>query len=76
MLTEYVIDIAWQGVLYDLYSHEPEGWSPEGEGLYKPDSMNLPCYMCYISVTSHMTRTKEFEVTVLQVRLPFTDWFS
>ena len=27
----YVIDTAWQGVLYGLYSHEPEGRSPEGE---------------------------------------------
>ena len=54
----YVIDIAWQGVLYGLHSHEPEGRSPEGEGLYKPDSTNLPCYMCYISVTSRITRAK------------------
>ena len=43
---EYVIDIAWQGVLYGLYSHEPKGRSSEGEGLYEPDSTNLPHYMC------------------------------
>ena len=30
----YVIDIAWKGVLYGLYSHEPRGWSPEGKWPY------------------------------------------
>ena len=29
---------------------EPEGRSPEGEGLYKPYSTWLPCYIYYISV--------------------------
>ena len=47
-----VIDIAWTGMLCGLYSHEPKGQSPKGEWLYKPISMNLPCYMCYVSVTS------------------------
>jgi len=28
----YVIDIAWQSVPYGLYSTEPSGRSPEGEG--------------------------------------------
>jgi len=28
----YVIDIAWQSVLNGLYSTEPKGHSPEGEG--------------------------------------------
>ena len=33
-----VIDIAWKGVLYGLYSREPEGQSPKDEWLYKPYS--------------------------------------
>ena len=33
-LATYVIDIAWKGVLYGLYSHKLEGRSPEGEWLY------------------------------------------
>ena len=53
-----VIDIAWKGVLYGLYNHEPEGQSPEGEWLYKPYSTNLPCYMCYISALSCRARAK------------------
>jgi len=35
----YVIDIAWQSVPYGLYSTEPKGRSPKGEG--------------YISCTAH-----------------------
>ena len=54
----YVIDIAWKGVLYGLYSHELKGWSPKGKWLYKPYSTNLPCYMCYISVLSCIARVK------------------
>ena len=54
----YVIDIAWKGVLYGLYSHEPEGQSFKGKWLYKPYSTNLPCYMCYISVLSCRARAK------------------
>ena len=50
----YVIDIAWKGVLYGLYSHEPERQSPEGEWLYKPYSMNLPWYVCYIYIRTFL----------------------
>ena len=38
-----------QSVLYDLYSTEPEGYSPDGEGLYQPYGTRQPCYMQYIS---------------------------
>ena len=30
----HVYGMAWKGVPYGLYSHEPEGSSPEGEWLY------------------------------------------
>ena len=32
IISTYVIDIAWQLVLYGLYSTEPEGHCPEGVG--------------------------------------------
>ena len=28
----FVIDTAWKGVLYGLYSHEPEGGAPRASG--------------------------------------------
>ena len=40
----YVIDIAWQSVLYGLYSTKPDVCNPVGEGLCKPHSTQMPCY--------------------------------
>jgi len=37
----YVIDIAWQSVLYGLYSTKPEGRSPEGEGCISCTARDL-----------------------------------
>ncbi len=46
----YVIDIAWDGVFYEIYRHEHEGEVPRAScHVYCIKHEDFSCYMCFIS---------------------------